>query len=414
MAQKSTLQVSVGLDIGSSRVRCVVGMQEEDAPAPSIIGVGVAPTTSVRKGTIVDIDDTVSAITAAVDEAERISGVTVNHASVGVNGSHILTVSSHGIIAIGSSSREITDADIERVEEASNVMQLPPNREIIQAFPRSYTLDGQERIKDPAGMSGVRLEVDTALITAGTPFMKNITRCVNQAGLAIDSYVTNPLAAATTAVTKRDQEVGAVVIDIGDSTTGLAVFEESELLHAAVIPVGAGHISNDLAIGLRVDIDTAGKIKLEHVSANPKTRTHKHGSNISVKDLKGEDMIISEFDINSIAQARLDEIFDLIDKELKKLKRDGMLPGGAILTGGGANMNGIADYAKKAMRLPARIGAPDGFSGIVDKITDPSFSVAIGLMINNLERSHQKEGPVDSILASTKSAITSLWQRFKK
>ena len=414
MAQKSTLPASIGLDIGSSQIRCVVGMQEEDAPAPSIIGVGTAPTTSVRKGTVVDIEDTVSAITAAVDEAERISGVAVNHATVGVNGSHILTVGSHGIIAIGSSNREITDSDIERVEEASNVMQLPPNREIIQAFPRSYTVDGQERIKDPAGMNGVRLEVDTALVTAGTPFVKNIARSVNQAGLAVDSYVSNPLAAASCLVTKRDQEVGTVVVDIGAATTGIAVFEESELLHTAVIPVGAGHISNDLAIGLRIDIDTADKIKLEKVSADPKTRTHKRGSNVSVKDLKGEDMIVSEFDINSIAQARLDEIFDLIDRELKKIKRDGMLPGGVILTGGGSKMTGIENYAKQSMRLPARTGHPEGFSGIVDKISDPEFSVAIGLMLANLSRHERKDNVVESFMSSSKNIVASLWHRIKK
>lgn len=412
MAQKAILPIAVGLDIGTTNVRCVVGMQEEHAGAPSIIGVGAAATSGVRKGTIADIEETVSGITAAVDEAERISGISVTQASVGVNGYHILSVASHGVIAMGSSSREITEQDITRVEEAATVIQLPPNREIIQAFPRNYTIDGQDHIKDPHGMSGVRLEVDTCLITAATPFIKNLTRSVNQAGLGIVNYLGGPIAAANTLITKRDKELGALILDIGASTTGMAVFEEGELLQVAVIPVGAGHITSDLAIGLRTDIDTAEKIKLEHIDADPRLNNRKDGE-IAIEEINGQEMVASKAEINRIVQARLEELFDLTNRELKKIKRDGMLPGGVILCGGGAKMRNIDEYAKQAMRLPARLGKPEGFSGIVDKITDPSFTVAIGLMLDNLN-TEAKPPLVGSMLKGAKAVAKGLIQRFRR
>lgn len=412
MAQKSTLPAAIGLDVGSSRVRCVVGMQEEGAPAPSIIGVGVAETSGVRKGTVVDIEETVSAVTSAVDEAERISGVSVNHGSLGVNGNHLLAVASHGIIAIGSSAREITEQDIARVEEAATVMQLPPNREIIQAFPSNYTIDAQEHIKDPTGMSAMRLEVDTCLVTAGTPFLKNLARAVHQAGFSIDNYVSNPLAAANTLITKRDKELGTVVVDMGAATTGVAVFEEGELLHVAVIPVGSGHLTNDLAIGLRIDVEAAEKLKLEHVDTDP--RGHNYDKEISVKELNGEHVKVSQTEVNRIAQARLDEVFDLVDKELKKIKREGMLPGGVLLCGGGAKLGHIDEYAKQAMRLPARVAKPEGFTGLTDKISDPAFATAIGLMLDNLHAAQHKEGALDSILGGSRRFVGGLFRRFRK
>lgn len=415
MAQKNTLPVAVGLDIGSANVRCVVGLQEADSPAPSIIGVGVAPTTGVRRGNITDIEETVSAITAAIDEAERVAGINVARASIGINGSHILSVGSHGIVAVGTTSREITTDDVSRAQEAATVMQLPPNREIVQASARKYIIDGQEDIKDPVGMNGLRLEVDSCLITAATPFIKNISRSVNQAGLGIDNYVINPLAAATTLVSKRDRELGCVLVDIGAGTTGMAVFEEEQLMHVAVIPIGSGHITNDLAIGLRTDVDTAEKVKLEHVDASPSTKHSRKESEIKVKDLSGESIEVSRRDIADIAQARLDEIFDQVDKELKKIKRDGMLPGGVILCGGGSKLKNIDQYVKYALRLPARVEKPEGFSGIVDKISDPSYGVAIGLMLDNLSPLHS-EGPgaVGGFINSVGDFAKGLIRRIRK
>ncbi|MEX0748427.1 MAG: cell division protein FtsA [Candidatus Saccharimonadales bacterium] len=413
MAQNKTSPVAVGIDLGSSAVRCVIGVHEEEAPAPSIIGVGVAPTNGIRKGVVHDVANTVSAITAAIDEAERISGVTISGATVGVNGQHLITASSRGIVAVGSANREITQEDIARVEEAATVMQLPPNREIIQIFPRNYTVDGQEHVKDPIGMSGMRLEVDTCLVTAATPFLKNTTRSVNQAGVTVNLHSATVLAAARTVANAQDKEIGCTVIDIGTNTTGVAVYEEGEVLHAAVIPVGAAHVTNDIAIGLRTEIETAEAIKLEHVDADPRTAHANEG--FMVKELNGEMLNVTRAEVNEIAQARLQELFDLINRELGKVKRDGMLPGGALLCGGGANLTGIAELAKQQLRLPVHIKSPRGFSGIVDKIQNPEFATVIGLMLEDMQTDHAAHSTLNlsSIVGNLQGRWHDIFDRFR-
>lgn len=381
MSQTPNSDIYIGLDVGSTKACCVIGLAEEEAPAPSIIGVGSAPLTGVRKGVVVDIEETVSAISAAVEEAERIAGVRVERASIGVNGSHIATLSSQGIIAVGG-SRDITIDDVERVEEAAATVQLPPNREIIQVFARAYSIDGQEHVKDPIGMSGMRLEVETKLVTGATPSLRNLERTITQAGISVDSRVVNPVAAAEVVLDKRQRELGSVVIDLGGGTTGLAVYEEGELLATRVIPVGSSHITNDLAIGLRTDIDTAEKVKREHVRIGGKTRKSQAES-LSIKELSGDVINVSQSEINDIARARLEEIFELVNEEITRVKPDQMLPAGAFLTGGGANVPGIEEFAKEALRLPVKVARPKGFSGIIDKISDPAYAVATGLMLEN-------------------------------
>lgn len=412
MAQKSSLPVAVGLDLGSAYVRCVVGLSESESGAPSVVGVGEARSGGVRKGVVVDIEETVSAITAAIDEAERISGIAINRTSVGINGNHLLTVGSHGIIAIGSDNREIGEADVARVEQAAAVMQLPPNREIIQVFPRNYMLDGQEHIKDPVGMSGMRLEVDSSLITAGTPFIKNLTRSVHQAGFNISHYIAGPLAAAETLLDKKTKDLGCVLIDVGATTTGMAVFEEGELLHVGVIPVGSAHISNDLAVGLRTDVETAEKVKLEYVDGAPSNKT-KHNRNLRIKEINGQDLVVTQREIDSIVHDRLDDLFGLVDAELKKLKKEGMLAGGVVLCGGGAKLKNLNDYVKDSLRLPSRIAKPEGFAGIVDKISDPAYATVIGLMLEDLN-SPQTNHALSSVVDGGKGLLKSLIKRLRK
>ena len=406
--------MAVGLDIGSSAVRCIIGMQEEDAPVPSVVGFGEAPTSGVRRGIVTSLEEVVSSVTTAVDEATRIAGVDISRATIGVNGSHIISVGSHGIIAIGSGAREINEQDVSRVEEAATVIQLPPNRETIQAFPRNYQIDGSDQIRDPVGMSGMRLEVDTCLVTAATPFIKNLARAVHQAGLNVDSLVANPLAAATSLIDKEHKERGTALVDMGASTTGLAVFEEGELFYVSVLPVGASHITNDLAIGLRTEIATAEEIKLKHVDAHPKSK--QVNSNFKVQELNGEELVISAREVSDIATARLEEMFELIDGELKKIKRDGMLPGGVILCGGGAQLIHIDELAKKVLRLPAHIGAPEGFSGVVDKIAAPAYATAIGLMVENMHTSKNPStlGSVMSAAGGAGDWLSRLWKRLRK
>jgi cell division protein FtsA len=382
MATKPREEIYIGLDVGSTKVCCIVGLQEEGESMPSIIGVGVAPTNGMRKGVIVDVDDTVSSITAAIDEAERISGITVDRATISIDGAHVTSQNSKGVIAVGRADQEITIDDLHRVEEAASAIQMPLNREIIQVFPRSYTVDGQANIKDPVGMNGVRLEVESHIITGATPAISKLDRSIFQVGIAVQGRVLVPLAAARAVLTKRQKELGVALVDIGGGTTGIAVYEEGDVLYSSVLPVGAGHITNDLAIGLRTDIDTAEKIKIKYVSA--KETKNSSSEKIKIDELETNGIVVTRKELHEITDPRLDEIFSLVKAELKKVGKDTMLPGGVVLTGGGAKMPGIDELAKEALKLPVIIGRPEGLGGLADKVNDPSFAAPVGLMLENM------------------------------
>lgn len=393
-------QVYIGLDIGSSKVSCVVGVAEEGAAQPSIIGVGISPTHGIRKGVVVDVEETVSSITAAVDEAERISGVSIDRASISIDGGHVSSQNSKGVIAVGRADQEITVDDLRRAEEAATAVNLPPNREILQVFPRSYNVDDQTNIHDPVGMNGVRLEVDTHIVTGATPAMKNLHRAVYQAGIDIQGQVLVPIASARAVLSKRQKELGVALIDIGAGTTGIAVYEEGDILFSSILPVGAGHITNDIAIGLRTSVEIAEKIKLKHVDLG------KHGGSdkIRIEELDGEDNLLPRKELDKIVHARLEEIMDMIRAELKKIHKDALLPGGVVLTGGGAKLPGIEDFAKHALKLPAVIGKVEGLSGIAEKVSDPSFTAAVGLMLENMTASHV-EGNTNAKISQTVDKI---------
>jgi cell division protein FtsA len=388
MSPKAREEIYIGLDIGSTKVCCIVGLHEEGSALPSVIGVGTAPTSGMRKGVVVDVEETVSSITAAVDEAERISGVAIDRATISIDGAHVQSLNSKGVIAVGRADQEIMVEDMARVESAATAIQLPPNREILQVFPRSYTVDSQTNIKDPVGMNGVRLEVESHIVTGATPAIKNLDRSIYQAGIEIQGQVLVPLAAARAVLTKRQKELGVAVIDIGGGTTGIAIYEEGDVLYSSVIPVGAGHITNDLAIGLKTDVDVAEKIKLKYVRAHASKVNM--AEKIRIEEL-GEDVVVARRELQNIAGARLEEIFHLVRAELKKVGKDHLLPGGVVLTGGGAKMVGIEELARELLDLPAIVGKPEGFTGIVDRINDPAFAAPVGLMLENM--SHAAVGP---------------------
>jgi cell division protein FtsA len=370
----------IGLDIGSSTVRVVVAKTEEGSRVPSIIGVGEAPSAGIRKGVIVDIEEAVSTISSALEKVERMTGIAITHATVAIGGAHVSSVESHGVIAVSRADGEITENDIIRVIDASQAISIPQNREIIHVIPKNFVVDGQSGIKDPLGMTGIRLEVDTVIVQAAAPFLKNLNKAIAQAGLHIDDTVLAPLAAAQAILTKRQKELGVALVDLGGGTTGLSVFEEGQLLHTAVIPVGAGHITNDIAIGLRTSIETAEKVKIEYAHANPREVGKNEEIDLSEID-SAEEEKVSRHHLAEIAEARLEEIFDLVNKELKKINRDGQLPGGVLLTGAGAHLPGIMELAKKNLRLPIQIGVPTNVMTIIDRVEDPSFATAVGLVL---------------------------------
>lgn len=376
---------AVGLDIGTTTVRCVVGHVEGGQASPTIIGVGECPNSGMRKGTVVNLVNAASAIDKALELAERMSGYQINAATVSVNGSHIIGMSSRGVIAVGAGGREINEEDLHRVEEAATVVQLPANREILDVTPRSYQLDGQDNIKDPIGMTGVRLEVDAHVITALGPHLKNLHKACEMTETHPSATVVAGLASARTVVTDQQTENGVVLVDIGGTTTNIAVYEEGDLQHVAILPMGSVNITNDLAIGLKTDLDVAEQVKLEHAVATHKPRTGEDTVSVKIGDTTHEFPVA---DIDMIVDARLEEIFELVNNELKSIGRAAKLPGGVVLTGGGAKLRNIEEYAKHALQLSARIGAIPEYAGVADKVSDPGWSTVVGLMLIDLEGQH--------------------------
>jgi cell division protein FtsA len=333
----------------------------------------------IRRGVVVDLEETVTAISHALEQAERQSGVPLEHATLSINGGHISSLNSRGVIAVARADGEISPEDVTRVIEAAQAVSIPSNREIVHVIPKVFTVDGQEGIRDPIGMNGVRLEVETHIITGSSPTIKNLTKCVYQAGMHIDELVLAPLAAARAVLTKRQRELGSVLIDIGNGTTGIVVYEESDLLYTGILPVGSGHITNDIAIGLRTSLDTAESIKLEYGVAQAEAAPQR--DKISVKDESGELIEATRKNVAEIIEARLEEIFSMVRADLRKIGRDALLPAGAVLTGGGANLEGIVDYAKEQLRLPVQKGTMPELRGMVDKLDDPSYATSVGLIL---------------------------------
>lgn len=367
----------VGLDIGTSTVRCVVGTVDANNPGKvSIVGHGSARNMGMRRGVVVHIDDTAEAIVQALTEAERVSGMRIQGATVNVNGSHITGLNSKGVIAISAANREISAEDRMRAEEAATIMQLPSNREIIQVFAKNYRLDGQENIKDPVGMHGVRLEVDTHIVTASTPNLRSLDMALQKAEVTPHNHTLSSLAAAEAVMGRQQKEAGTLLLDIGAGTTNIAVLEDGEVQHVAVIPIGSMHITNDLAIGLKTDLDIAEEVKVAHatVDVQPAKR------DIRIK-MHSKEHIFKAEDVAMITESRVEELFEYVQKELVRIHRAHKLPGGVVIVGGAAKMPGIAEFAKERLQLAARIGRLQSVSGLIDTVADPAYASAVGLMM---------------------------------
>ncbi|NTU66507.1 MAG: cell division protein FtsA [Candidatus Moranbacteria bacterium] len=380
----SKKDIIVGIDIGSSSIRTVIANRLTKDEKPRVIGVGVTPSFGVRRGVIVDLEEVSRALSESIEIAERIAGVQISHATLGVGGSHISSQYTKGVIAVGRADGEVTPDDIMRVIGAAQAISVPPNKEIIHIVPRGYSLDDQKNIKDPLGMNGVRLEVEAAIIEGPTQHMRNLAKCADQTGIGVDNFVLSPLAAAKSVLSKRQKELGVVLADIGGGSTSVTVFEENDLLHVTIIPVGGNHITNDIAIGLRTSIDVAEKVKLEFGNANPEEISKKENIDLSQLD-SAEEGIVSRHHVAEIIQARLEEIFNLINKELRAIGRDRLLPAGIVITGGTSKLPGCVDLAKDMLGLPAQTGFPLPLGGLVDKVDDPSFATAVGLVLWALE-----------------------------
>lgn len=376
---QETSRYAVGIDIGTTTVRCVVGHIDATTGTPTIVGVGVAPNSGMRKGVVANLAGPAQAIDTALGEAERMSGYQVDAASISINGAHILSTKADGMIAVGGMDHEIVGEDLARIEEVATLGKVPANREILEVVPHSYRLDGQDNIKDPIGMTGTRLEIDANVVSALAPHLANLQKSAEMAKVTPHTITPAVLAAARAVLTEQQIENGVAVIDLGGATTSVAVFEEGDLQFVAVVPLGGANISNDLAIGLKTDPEIAEKVKISHAVATPRS----DNQGISVKH-DDEIYNFETSDIDEIVEARLEEIFDAIQKELKKIGRAGKLPSGVVLSGGTANLKGIAQYAKDKLGLAARVGKASGYGGVVEDIDQPQYATAVGLMLTDV------------------------------
>ncbi len=377
-------QAAVGIDIGTTTVRCAIGLVKAEDQTVNLVGIGESPNTGFRKGSVVNISETATALDLAIANAERMAGVQVGSATVNINGTHIKGVNSRGIIAVSGS--EIVEEDLLRVEDAATVLQLPQHHEILSVFPRSYILDGQGSIKDPLGMSGTRLEVDAHVITVSAPALKNLEKVVETTNTHVNRLSVGSLGAAQAVITREQRENGVAVLDIGASTSNLIVIEDGDVQQVSVIPIGGINITNDLAIGLRTDLKVAEAVKknYKYLAQNGKSRP-KH---VKVVVNRGEHVFPTK-DIELVITARLAELFESVDKELVKINRSKKLPGGITLTGGTAHLPGIDIVAREELALSARVAFPTGIGGLKEKVARPEFATSVGLMLLDVHKDEE-------------------------
>jgi cell division protein FtsA len=413
--------IIAGLDIGSTAIRLVVAQRlqgniQGDNNLPlQIIGAVSVPSQGINKGIVKSIEDVTSSISACLEKAERLVGVPITNVWVSVNSPYIKCEKSRGVVAVSRSDGEISQDDVERAIEAARALSVPPNYEILHVIPVKFTVDNQEDIKDPIGMTGVRLEVETLIIQGLSSQIKNLTKAIFRTGLEIEDLVLSPLAAAEAVIGPKQKELGAALINIGSSTTSLAVFEEGELLHTAVIPIGSEHITADIAIGLRCPINLAERIKIEYGTAKT-DKFNKKDDEVDISQLiaeensQEENRVISKKYLAEIIEARVEEIFNKIDTELKSIDRSGMLPGGVYLIGGGTRLGDIVEIAKNQLRLPACLGANKNIPTVIDKVNETEFLNALGLIVWG----SQAAGPSHDMKFSGKKILDKSVDKVKK
>lgn len=409
--------IIVGLDIGSRAIRMAAGqiVIAGDKPKIQILGAVEVESQGIVNGSISNLEDAVSAISSCRERLERLIGVPVEDVWVGLNTNQISCRESRGSIGIARGNGEITQEDVERVMEQARMVATPSNYEILHVIPRGFSVDGQPPVKDPVGMSGVRLEVDTLVIQLPTSYIKNITKCIYRTELNINDLVLGILANAEAVLTQKQKDLGAVVINIGETTTSVVVFDEGDVLHASVLPIGSFHISRDIVLGAKLPLETAEAIKIKYGCALSKKVSKKEEITLD----EDEDETINKKYLAEIIEARVEEIFSDINEELKKVGKAGTLTSGAVLTGGGAKLEGILEIAKKVLRLPAVLGYPADISSISEKISDLSFSSAIGLVKwggNYTDEADEGgiwgavRGAIGKVFKATGGAVKTIWK----
>lgn len=400
-------KVVCAIDVGSSKIATLIATVGEDERV-SLIGVAASNSRGVKKGQVVDIEEAVGAITESIEGAERMAGYSISNAYVSLGGPQIESVNSHAVVAVAQPEGEIKEGDILRVNDAAKAIALPSSREIIHVIPRTFTVDGQEGIRDPIGMTGVRLETDTHIVTGATTSVRNLIKCVNMVGIDVNEPVFSGIASSEAVLTETEKELGVVLVDIGGETTDIVMFVDGAIAYSAVIPLGARHVTSDIAVGLRISLESAEKIK-QWLAKTPKAVALPDGDKETKKkedevfDLKAigvtEDVqrISRKAVTDSIIRPRLQEIFKYIGKEIKKSGYGAQVPSGLVISGGGSNTVGLLDQAKYILGFPARIGKISGFIGLTDEVESPAFATAAGLIlygVKNLGSGNEMSIPV--------------------
>lgn len=373
----------VGLDIGTTKVVALVGSVSADGII-EIVGRGIAPSHGLEKGVVVDIGETTASVRRAIEEAEKMADVKIRSVTVGISGKHIKSINNSGTVSINRENRIITKEDVRRVLETAQAVQIPPDNQLIHVIPRQYIVDGQDGITDPIGMTGTRLEVDVHIVTGAMTAVHNIVRCVQNLGIGIDHMVLQPLASSYAVLTPAEKELGVVMMDIGGGTTDIAIFRGGDIWFSKVLPIAGEHITNDIAVGLKVPYEEAERLKKEEGTARVDDISGEE--RIEIVTIGGERKIISRRKLAKIIEPRLEELFDMAMAEIEDAGYRDLIPAGIVLTGGTALLNGICEFVQERYDIPVRRGkTPQGIHGLRDIVESPIYATAIGLLKYTVE-----------------------------
>jgi cell division protein FtsA len=398
-------RVIVGIDVGTTKICVLVGELDRDGKL-NIVGVGTCPSQGLRRGVVVNMEETVTSIAAALDRAERLSGKKITSAYVSITGSHVASENSKGFVAITPTHRDIEENDISRAFEVARAIAMPASREIIHVIPRGYVIDGQEGIKNPIGMSGFRLEVETHIITGAVSSIYNLMKCVDKAHIDIEDRVLAPLASGAAVLEDGETDLGVALVDIGAGTTDVAVYVDGAIWHTVVLPIGGNLITSDIAIGLRLPVGIAEELKITYGHCDPSGIEEDDMIDLSQFMPDCDDLVPRRL-LAEIIQARVEELFCLVREEMRKSGYDGLLPAGIVITGGTAELPGVLEMAGQILDLPARIGSPLGLHGIADSINRPAYSTAVGLLLWGLSHtSLQLEEEVEEEVPATDTILS--------
>jgi len=403
--------ILVGLDIGTTKICAIVGEVVDDKRI-DIMGLGTADSKGLKKGMVVNIDDTVQSIKRAVEEAELMAGVEINSVYTGIAGGHIQGLNGHGVIAVKEG--EISAGDIERVIDAAKVVSIPSDREILHVIPQEFVVDGQDGIRDPLKMSGTRLEVGVHIVTGAVTSAQNIVKCIKSAGLATHEIILQPLASSEAILTQDEKDLGVLVVDIGGGTTDIAIFLDGAVRHTSVIPLGGHHLTHDIAIGLRTSPLEAEKIKIRHGCAL--TELVKENETLEVPGVGGRTpRIMSRQMLSEVIEPRVEEIFTLVASEVEKAGFEEKIPSGVVLTGGSSLMPGMIDLSEQILNLPTRVGAPSNLGGLIDMVRSPIYATGVGLILYAYRHHQDKRvqtDPKEGVLSHVRDRLTGWAKEF--